>query len=162
MSQETLVPNRWIGLDGHKHYLVAGGVDAQLTHVLGPQRVQLSRLDSWARKTLTPLDSVALEMSTNSFELYDEISPYVHSMILVHPPHVGLIARAQVKAGSLNPTTRNPPSPSPVFTPSACSLLSGCRPRRCATTGPWFLNAPRWCASLLRPRTAFTPSSTET
>jgi len=97
MSQETLVPNRWIGLDGHKHYLVAGGVDAQLTHVLGPQRVQLSRLDSWARKTLTPLDSVALEMSTNSFELYDDISPYVHSMILVHPPHVNLIARAQVK-----------------------------------------------------------------
>jgi len=36
-------------------------------------------------------------MSTNSFELYDEISPFVHSMILVHPPHVDLIARAQVK-----------------------------------------------------------------
>lgn len=97
MSQEAPVPNRWIGLDGHKYYLVAGGVDAQLTHVLGPQRVQLSRLDSWVHKTLTPLDSVALEMSTNSFELYDEISPFVHSMILVHPPHVDLIARAQVK-----------------------------------------------------------------
>jgi transposase len=97
MSQETPVPNRWIGLDGHKHYLVAGGVDAQLNHVLGPQRVQLSRLESWARKTLTPSDAVALEMSTNSFDLYDELSPLVHSMILVHPPHVSLIARAQVK-----------------------------------------------------------------
>lgn len=97
MSRETPVPNRWIGLDGHKHYLVAGGVDAQRNHVLGPQRVQLSRLQSWARKTLTPYDSVALEMSTNSFELYDELSPLVHSMILVHPPHVALIARAQVK-----------------------------------------------------------------
>jgi transposase len=97
MSQETPVPNRWIGLDGHKHYLVAGGVDVQLNHVLGPQRVQLSRLESWARKTLTPSDAVALEMSTNSFDLYDELSPLVHSMILVHPPHVSLIARAQVK-----------------------------------------------------------------
>jgi transposase len=97
MSQETPIPNRWIGLDGHKHYLVAGGVDAQLDHVLGPQRVQLSRLDAWARKTLTPYDALALEMSTNSFDLYDELSPLVHSMILVHPPHVDLIARAQVK-----------------------------------------------------------------
>jgi transposase len=97
MSQETPVPNRWIGLDGHKHYLVAGGVDAQLNYVLGPQRVQLSYLDSWVRKTLTPCDALALEMSTNSFDLYDELSPHVHSMILVHPPHVDLIARAQVK-----------------------------------------------------------------
>jgi transposase len=97
MSTETPVPNRWIGIDGHKHYLVAGGVDAQLEHVLGPQRVQLSRLDAWARKTLTPYDSLALEMSTNSFDIYDELVPYVHSMILVHPPHVDLIARAQVK-----------------------------------------------------------------
>jgi transposase len=97
MSQETPVPNRWIGLDGHKHYLVAAGVDAQLDHVLGPQKVQLSHLESWAHKTLTPQDAVALEMSTNSFELYDELAPLVHSMILVHPPHVDLIARAQVK-----------------------------------------------------------------
>jgi transposase len=97
MSEKTPVPNRWIGLDGHKHYLVAGGVDAQLEHVLGPQRVQLSRLDAWARKTLTPYDSLALEMSTNSFDIYDDLVPYVHSMILVHPPHVSLITRAQVK-----------------------------------------------------------------
>jgi transposase len=97
MSQKRPVPNRWIGLDGHKHYLVAAGVDAQLHHVLGPQRVQLSRLEAWAPKTLTPYDSIALEMSTNSFDLYDELSPLVHSMILVHPPHVALIARAQVK-----------------------------------------------------------------
>ena len=97
MSQEAPIPNRWIGLDGHKHYLVAGGVNAQLDHILGPQRVQLSRLDSWARKTLTPFDALALEMSTNSFEIYDELVPLVHSMILVHPPHVNLITRAQVK-----------------------------------------------------------------
>jgi transposase len=96
MSQQGPI-NRWVGIDGHKHYLVAGGVDAQLEHVLGPQRVQLSKLDAWARKTLTPTDSVALEMSTNSFELYDDLAPLVHSMILVHPPHVALIARAQVK-----------------------------------------------------------------
>jgi transposase len=97
MSQEMPVPNRWMGIDAHKHYLVAAGVDAELNHVFGPQRVQLSCLDAWARKTMTLCDAVALEMSTNSFDLYDELSPLVHSMILVHPPHVALIARAQVK-----------------------------------------------------------------
>ena len=30
---------RYIGLDIHKHYLVAFGVDAELNQVVGPQRV---------------------------------------------------------------------------------------------------------------------------
>lgn len=104
MSQEKPVPSatlragpaRFIGLDVHKHYLVAIGVDAELNQVLGPQRVQLTHLDSWIRKTLTPQDAVVLEMTTNAFQLYDDLSPYVHSVLLVHPPEVKLITRAQV------------------------------------------------------------------
>jgi hypothetical protein len=30
-------PTRFIGLDVHKHYLIAIGVDAELNQVLGPQ-----------------------------------------------------------------------------------------------------------------------------
>ncbi len=104
MSQEKPVPSttirtsstRFIGLDVHKHYLVAIGVDDDLNQILGPQRVQLSHLDSWVRKTLTPQDVVILEMSTNAFQLYDDLSPHVHSVTLVHPPEVKLITRAQV------------------------------------------------------------------
>jgi transposase len=96
MSQNKAPPTRFIGLDVHKHYLVAIGVDIELNQVLGPQRVQLSRLDKWMKKTLTRQDAVVLEMTTNAFQLHDDLLPYVHSVTLVHPPHVKLITRAQV------------------------------------------------------------------
>lgn len=96
MSQEKQVPNRFIGLDVHKHYLVAVGVDPHLNRVFGPRRVQLAHLDEWISKTLTAHDALVLEMTTNAFQLHDELLPHVHSVTLVHPPHVKLITRAQV------------------------------------------------------------------
>jgi len=96
MSQEKPVPTRFIGLDVHEHYLVAIGVDTELNQVLGPRRVQLVHLDSWMCKALTLQDAVVLEMTTNAFQLYDDLRPHAHSVTLVHPPHVTLITRAQV------------------------------------------------------------------
>lgn len=96
MSPPKTSPNRFVGLDVHKHYLVAAAVDRGLNEVLSPRRVQLMRLDDWVHKTLTPQDAVVLEMTTNTFQLYDDLQPYVHSVTVVHPPHVALITRAQV------------------------------------------------------------------
>lgn len=89
-------PKRFIGLDVHKHYLIALGVDEQLNVVLPARRVELSYLESWMKKTLTPQDAVVLEMTTNTWELYDELSRYTPSVTVVHPPHVALITRSQV------------------------------------------------------------------
>jgi transposase len=89
-------PKRFIGLDVHKHYLIALGVDEQLNVVLPARRVELSRLESWMKKTLTRQDAVVLEMTTNTWELYDELFRYAHSVTVVHPPHVALITRSQV------------------------------------------------------------------
>lgn len=96
MPTRKAIPKRYIGLDVHKHYLIAIGVDADLNQVLGPQRVELSRLEAWIRKTLHPEDALVIEMTTNTWELYDELSPHVQSVTVVHPPHVALITRAQV------------------------------------------------------------------
>jgi transposase len=96
MSQEKTSPNRFVGLDVHKHYLIAVAVDRDKYEVMSPRRVPLARLDTWVRKTLTPQDAVVLEMTTNTFQLYDDLRPYVHSVTVVHPPHVALITRAQV------------------------------------------------------------------
>lgn len=96
MSPEKPVPKRFIGLDIHKHYLIAIGVDAELNQVYGPQRVQLTNLENWMRKTLTPEDAVVIEMTTNTWQVYDELLPHVQSVTVVHPPHVKLITRAQV------------------------------------------------------------------
>jgi transposase len=90
-------PSRFIGLDIHKAYFVAVGVNAAQEQVFGPQRVDNWRLDTWIREQLTPYDAVVLEMTTNTYAFYDALAPHVHSVLVVHPPHVALVVRAQVK-----------------------------------------------------------------
>jgi len=87
---------RYIGLDVHKHYLIALGVDADLNVVLPARRVELSHLEAWVKKSLTRADEVVLEMTTNTWQLYDELVEYAGSVTVVHPPHVALITRSQV------------------------------------------------------------------
>lgn len=96
MIPENSAPTRFIGIDLHKHYLVAVGVDAKLDQVLGPRRVQLCDLEAWIGKTLGAQDAVVLEMTTNTWEAHDSLLAHVHSVTVVHPPHVKLITQAQV------------------------------------------------------------------
>jgi len=85
MTQKDPQPKRFIGLDVHKHYLIAIGVDEDLNQVLGPQRVELSRLEKWMTNTLCKEDAVVLEMTTNTWQLYEELLPHVGSVMVVHP-----------------------------------------------------------------------------
>jgi transposase len=87
---------RYIGLDVHKHYLIALGVDEELQVVLPARGVELTHLEAWMKKTLTRQDEVVLEMTTNTWQLYDELVEYAGSVTVVHPPHVALITRSQV------------------------------------------------------------------
>jgi transposase len=96
MTQKGSGSDRFVGLDVHKHYLIAAAVDLDRNEVMNPRRVSLARLDGWVRKTLTPQDAVVLEMTTNAFQIYDDLLPHVYSVTVVHPPHVALITRAQV------------------------------------------------------------------
>jgi transposase len=88
---------RFIGLDIHKHYFVAAGVDRKLSPALGPHEAPIRQLERWARKNLTKSDAVVLEMTTNTYAVYDALLPFAGSVTVVHPPHVALIVRAQVK-----------------------------------------------------------------
>jgi transposase len=97
MSELSSSPTRFIGLDIHKEYLVASGVNPAQETVFGPQRASMRDLEAWIAKHLTPQDAVVLEMTTNTYAVYDALLPHVHSVTVVHPPHVALIVRAQVK-----------------------------------------------------------------
>ena len=90
-------PTRFFGLDIHKEYFVAVGVDAQRKVVFGPQKVSNYQLDTWVSRVLTTQDTVALEMTTNTYLFYDTLEPQVHSIIAVHPTNVTLVTGAQVK-----------------------------------------------------------------
>jgi transposase len=89
-------PNRYMGLDVHKYYLIAIAVDQDLNKVYGPQRVELSKLGEWIEKTITQQDAVVLEMTGNAWQIHDELVSHAQSVTVVHPPHVSLIVRAQV------------------------------------------------------------------
>lgn len=97
MGTPVPTPQRYIGLDIHKHYLIAIGVDPHGAPVLGPRRVEWHELEAWAEQHLTAQDAVILEMTANAYSIYDDLRPHVHSVTVVHPPHVALIVRAQVK-----------------------------------------------------------------
>jgi len=86
---------RFMGLDIHKHYLVAIGVDKDQNQVFGPQKVRWGEFEDWMDKHLVKEDSVVLEMTTNTWEVHDLLVDHVLSVTVVHPPHVKLIVRAQ-------------------------------------------------------------------
>jgi transposase len=88
---------RYIGLDIHKAYFVAVGVDEQRAVVFRSGKVSVYQLESWAKKNLNPDDAVVLEMSTNSYLCYDVLQPNVQSVTVVHPPHVKLVTNVAVK-----------------------------------------------------------------
>ena len=60
MSEPKSTPQRFIGLDVHKHYLIAIAVNPAGEQIGGPWRAQLAHLAEWAHRHLTALDAVVL------------------------------------------------------------------------------------------------------
>jgi transposase len=89
-------PQRFIGLDIHKFYMVASAVDADQNEVMAPQRVTWEHFDAWVTKHFTKRDAVVLEMTTNTWDVYDALIEHVHSVCVVHPPHVKAVVNPQV------------------------------------------------------------------
>jgi transposase len=95
MSNST--PKRFVGLDIHKQHFTAVGVDRDRNQIFGPKKVSVRQLETWRDKHLNKGDAVVLEMTTNTYLFHDLLKPYVHSVIVVHPPHVALVTRVRVK-----------------------------------------------------------------
>ena len=96
MPTSDSIPNRFIGLDIHKKYFVATGVDRGLKQVYGPFEAPMRQLKRWTEKNVTKQDAIVVEMTTNTYVVYDTLQPFAHSVTVVHPPHVALITRSQV------------------------------------------------------------------
>jgi transposase len=88
---------RVIGLDIHKRYLVACGVDSTSKQVVySSKRVESAHITAWVQRDLKATDAVVLEMTTHTWQMVDLLTPHVASVTVVHPPHVHLITRARV------------------------------------------------------------------
>jgi transposase len=90
-------PKRFFGLDIHKFFMVAVAVNAEKAIVYGPRRVEWSDFERWIEHEIKSSDAVAIEMTTNTWEVYDLLSPCAFNVLVVHPQHVKAIVEAQVK-----------------------------------------------------------------
>jgi transposase len=88
---------RFLALDVHKAYIVAAAVNQGQQIVFGPQRIAMERLEIWSQKTLRPTDVVVLEAMSNTWDLYDQLSPLVAAVVVANPARVALIAKSRVK-----------------------------------------------------------------
>jgi transposase len=115
---------RYLAIDAHKHYVVVGGLNAQLEIVLPARRMDIERYLQWAKENLTQQDCLVIEASTNTWDLYDVTAAVAGKVLVAHPLAVKLIANARVKtdkqdvfrlarllAGGLIPEVWVPPEP---------------------------------------------------
>ena len=135
---------RYLAFDAYKHYVVIGGVNAQLDVVMPPRRIQLAQLEDWLRANLQPTDKVVIEATTNTWTLYDQVIRYASEVVVAHPPHVKLVSGAIVKTDKHDVRRL------------AKLLAIGMNPQ------VWLPIACAWCAPALAPANAYTACSTDT
>jgi transposase len=76
---------------------MVGGQNRAQEWVLKPRKVLMSRFQDWAVQNLKAGDSVVLEATGNTWDIYDMVAPLVAKAIVAHPGKVRQIAEARVK-----------------------------------------------------------------
>ena len=95
--EDTRQIERYIALDIHKEYVLAGGMNAEQEWVLLPRRISMVKFGEWAGATLQAGDAVVLETTTNVWDIYDTVAPLVTKTVVAHAGAVRQIAEARVK-----------------------------------------------------------------
>src|SRR3990170_3539838 len=91
-SQNTREIERYIALDIHKEYVLAGGMSAAQEWLLSPHKIEMGRFREWARKNLCETDAVVIETTTNVWDIYDIVQPLVGRTAVAHAGAVRQIA----------------------------------------------------------------------
>lgn len=88
---------RYIALDIHKEYVLAGGMNAAQEWVMQPRRIEMEKFREWAESNLRGGDAVVIETTTNVWDIYDIVAPLVTRAVVAHAGAVRQIAEARVK-----------------------------------------------------------------
>jgi len=95
--EDTSQIERYIALDIHKEYVLAGGQNAKQEWVLPPRRISMAKFREWARANLREGDAVVIETTTNVWDIYDIVAPLATRTVVAHAGAVRQIAEARVK-----------------------------------------------------------------
>lgn len=96
-SKNTRGIQRYIALDIHKEYVLAGGMNAAQEWVMPPRRIEMGKFREWAGKNLDEGDAVVIETTTNVWDIYDIVAPLATRTVVAHAGAVRQIAEARVK-----------------------------------------------------------------
>jgi len=96
-SKNTRGIQRYIALDIHKEYVLAGGMNAAQEWVVQPRKIEMGRFREWAGASLREGDAVVIETTTNVWDIYDIVAPLVTRTVVAHAGAVRQIAEARVK-----------------------------------------------------------------
>jgi transposase len=95
--KDTRGVQRYIAMDLHKEYVLAGGQNARQEWVMQPRRVGIEKFREWAAVNLRKGDAVILETTGNVWDIYDIVAPLVNYVVVAHARGVRQIAEARVK-----------------------------------------------------------------
>ena len=95
--EDTRKIDRYIALDIHKEYVLAGGQNAKQEWVLPPRQISMAKFREWAIDNFQEGDAVVIETTTNVWDIYDIVAPLVTRTAVAHAGAVRQIAEARVK-----------------------------------------------------------------
>ncbi len=96
-TEDTRKIDRYLALDIHKEYVLAGGQTAGQEWVLPPRRISMTKFREWATANLHEGDAVVIETTTNVWDIYDIVTPLITRTAVAHAGAVRQIAEARVK-----------------------------------------------------------------
>lgn len=95
--EDTSQIKRYIALDIHKEYVLAGGQNARQEWVMPPRQIKMAKFREWASANLQAGDAVVIETTTNVWDIYDIVAPLSTRTVVAHAGAVRQIAEARVK-----------------------------------------------------------------
>lgn len=103
MQQALTVNPRFVGLDLHKNLVVACIIDSE-GKVLSRHRLGCSReeLERFGQQQLQQTDKLALEATTNTWQVVEILRPYVAEVVVSNPLKTKAIAEAKVKTDKVD------------------------------------------------------------
>lgn len=88
---------RYVGLDVHKRHVMIAAVNEQQEILITPQKVAIQHFPIWSQVHMSPTDHVALEATSNVWEIHDQLQPFVGSVSVANTFQLKLISASATK-----------------------------------------------------------------
>ena len=88
---------RYVGMDVHRSFVMVAAVTKDLTLVARPQKVAIQELKDWVDSHLTFEDEIALEASSSSWKIYDNLVELVGAVKVANSHKMKVISASAAK-----------------------------------------------------------------